>query len=151
MISGSSLGSTTATASRQGFAQIVMVSDNKVHAAGFGVVHGFVGGDASVAGQDQFCAAVDDLGQFGDVDAVRRNGADGNVIGHVRAEGCQRLHQQGGGCLPVHVEVAPDADRLLIADSQKDALDGRLHAGKFVGGAFGEQLGRGRPALFQRW
>ena len=56
---------------RQGFAQIVMIGDDKVHAAGFGVVHGFVGGDAGVAGQDQFCAAVDDLGQLRDVDAVR--------------------------------------------------------------------------------
>ena len=68
--SGSILGSTLQP-HLAGFAQIVMIGDDEVHAAGFGVVHGFVSGDAGVTGQDEFCAAVDDLGQFGDVDAVR--------------------------------------------------------------------------------
>ena len=65
-----------------------MVSDDEIYATGFGIVHGFMGGDAGVAGQDEFRAAVDDLGQFGDVDAVRGDGADGDVVGDIRAEGC---------------------------------------------------------------
>ena len=48
------------------------------------------------------------------------------------------MHKQGSGCLPIHVEVAPDADQLLSTDGLQDALHGRLDAGE---GDRGEAVG----------
>ena len=110
-----------------------MIGDDEVHATRFSIINGFVSGDASVTRQDQFEAAVDDFGQLRDVDAVRGDGPDGDVVCHVRAEHLQSLHQQGSGGLAVHVEVTPDTNLLATADSQKDALDGEPHASELEG------------------
>ena len=45
-----------------------------------------------------------------------------------RAEVAQHRHEQRGRSLPVHVEVAPDADRLACPDRPADARDRPAHA-----------------------
>jgi hypothetical protein len=86
-----------------------------------------VGGDAGIAGQDKFCAAVDDLGQLREVDAMRRYGPDRDVVRHICAEGLQGLDQQSSGGLAVHIEVSPDANSICFAYSQQYRFHGPLH------------------------
>jgi hypothetical protein len=109
----------------------VVVGDDDIHAAGVAVVDGVVGGDAGVAGEDEFCAVVDDGSEGFDMNAVTLFSSDGDVIDDVRIQGAQGLHEQGGGGLPVHVEIAPDADAFLVADSQIDEVNCFFNAGEW--------------------
>src|SRR5512143_3661648 len=94
--------------------EFVMVCDDHVDAAGIGVVDGFIGGNAGVAGEDEFGAAVDDRLEGIDVNSMTLLAADGNVVNDVRAQQLERLHQHGRGRLSVHVEVAPATAGLMF-------------------------------------
>ncbi len=55
--------------------------------------------------------------------AVTFLAANRDVMDNLRTEGLQCLHQQGGGCLSIHVEVTPNTDHLTFAYSHVDTLD----------------------------
>ncbi|MBV6467733.1 MAG: hypothetical protein PGMFKBFP_03103 [Anaerolineales bacterium] len=110
------------------FSQVVMVGDDHVHAARVGVVNRRVRGDARVAGDDERRAVVNDGLETLHVDAVTLLAADRDVVHNLRSNAAQRLDEQRGGGLSVHVEVAPNADGLAPARSQVDARDGRVDA-----------------------
>ncbi len=125
--------------------EIVMVGNDHVHAARAGVVYGLVSGDARVAGEQELRAVVEDRLESLDVNAVTLLAAYRDVVNDVRAECLKRLYQHCGGGLPVHVEVAPDADNFLFADGVVDALDGRLDIWeRSEGNRIGMEEGAGR-------
>ena len=99
-----------------------MVGDEDIHAARVAVVNGIVGGDARIAGDEEFDAAIEDRRERIDVDAVAFPAANGDVVDDIRGKGLERLHQQGSGGLPIHVEVTPDADAFAPAGSQQDSF-----------------------------
>src|SRR5687768_4879602 len=107
-----------------------MIGDDHVEAARVGVVYGFVGGDASVARDNELRAVLDDGLESLDMHAVTLLAANRDVIDDISAQGLQRLHQHSCGGLPVYVEVAPDADHFVLADCLMDPLDSRLDARK---------------------
>ena len=110
-----------------------MIGDDHVHGLSVGVGDGFVGADAGVARQDQPGASGDDSLEHRDVDAVRFVGTHRDVVGDVSAQVAQGGDQYGGGGLAVHVEIAPHADRLALADGPFQAVDGLGHAWQFGG------------------
>ena len=82
-----------------------------------------MGRDARIAGQDQAGALLDQPLQALAVQAVPlltgRHAVDG-----IRAQGQQRLPQQGRRRLAVGVKVAPDGDAVALADSLPQVPDG---------------------------
>ncbi len=112
-----------------------MVGDDHLHAARSGVFHGLVGGDAGIAGQDEFCTLVNDFLQMWNIDAVTLALAHRDVVGDIRAQGMQGLDEHGRGGLPVHIEITPDANGLA-------GTDGALHP-VCGGGKPGQVCGRG--------
>ena len=108
-------------------------------------------------------AIVNDRLETLDVYAVTLLAADRDVITDFRAQRAQGLHQQGGGGLPIHIEVAPDADDFVPACSQIEALDcsgdarvrcgfevGKRCRGEFVGMEKGAGGGRVAEAACRR-
>jgi len=122
---------------RQERGQVVVVGDDQVHAARAGVLHRLVGVDAGVAGDNQLHAVVDQALQPGQVDAMPLLGAQGDVKTHLPAQAAQRLHQQRGCGLAIHIEIAPDGDALAGVDGPLDAFDGLRHAGQVKGRGWG--------------
>ena len=93
------------------------------HAARVGILYGFVGSDAGVTRQQKFCAIVDDRFKRLDMNAVTFFSAHGHVVNDIRIQRTQCLHQQSRGGLSVHVEVAPDADFVSVADRLVNEVD----------------------------
>ena len=122
----------------------MMIGDNHIHTAGVTVINGVVGGDACVTGDDQLRAIIDDGSKRLNVNAVTLLAANGDVMHNVRAEGAKRLHKQCSGCLPIHIEVAPNADLFVGVDSLKNAFDGGFDVWKWCrGGCVGMKEGAG--------
>jgi len=71
----------------------MMVGDDDVHAARVGIVNGFVGGDACVAGDDQLCAVINDWLERFNMNAVALFSANRDVVNDICAGGLQGLHQ----------------------------------------------------------
>ena len=123
-----------------------MVGDDHVHAARVGVIDGSMSGNAGIAGEDQGSAILDDRLERLDVNAVTLSAADGDVVHKVRIQRPQCLYQQGRGRLPIHVEIAPDADPLPGMDSLLDPFHGRFDTGEGDGcEQFRVQEGAGLP------
>ena len=110
-----------------------MVGDDDIKSVGVGVVDRFVGGDASIAGEKQFRAALDDGLERLDVNAVAFFSADGDVITHICIQGSQGLNKQCCGCLPINIEVTPDADFFSALDGGSNDVNGFFDIGKLRG------------------
>ncbi len=115
---------------RQCGRQGVVVGDHHVNPARVGIVNRLVFADAGVAGEDHVCALVDQALQVGQIDPVPRAETVGDVVSHLRARSAQRRDEQGGGRLPIDVEIAPDGDQLALPDGAAEALDGTIHVGQ---------------------
>ena len=100
----------------QGFGEIVMVGDEHIHAARAGIFHGRMGGDAGIAGQDEFCAAVNDLLQVGNIDPVALVLPHRDMEGDIRMQFLERLDEDGRGGLAIRIEITPDADGCMGVD-----------------------------------
>ena len=107
-----------------------MIGDDNIHAARVGVLNRFVGGDARVAGDEEFDSAIENRGQRFDMNAVTLLAANGDVIHDIRFEGLERLHKQSSGGLSVHVKVAPDADFIFLFKMMLDDLYGCFNVRK---------------------
>ena len=135
---------------RQDGRQVVVIGDDHVHAARPGIRGGLDRGNAGVAGEDQPRARVDDLRQDRHADAVTLGRSDRDMVRHAAAQIGQRRDQQRRGGLAVHVEVAPDADRLASTNCGFQPIGRGSQSGQRVGrggrvrGGIEEGAGRGR-------
>src|SRR5688572_17093640 len=103
---------------RKCFAKIVMICDDYIHAARVGIVYGFVGSNACITGEDQFCAIINNWLKRLDMNAMPLLAANGYIKSDVRFHGSKRLYQQCRGSLSIHIKVAPNADGFIILYSR---------------------------------
>lgn len=73
------------------------------------------------------------LAQHVDLYAVPVLQPAGDMVAHVRAEAAQRIDEQRGRRLAVHIEVAPDEHLLAVAHGVQKALRRRAEVGQVVG------------------
>src|SRR5689334_1523617 len=103
-----------------------MVRNDHIHTARVDVVNGFVGRNSRIASNDETRAIIKYRLKSLDVNAMTLLAANRDVINDIRTECLERLHEQCCGGLTVHVEVAPDADGLMVTNRLTDAIHGRF-------------------------
>src|SRR5512143_770720 len=112
----------------------MMIGHDDIDTARSSVIDRFIGSDTRVAGDQELRTIVDDGLERLDVDPVAFFAADRDVINNVCAQGLQCLYKDRGGCLPIHIEVAPDTDQPIEADCLVDDLYGMFNSGEWSGG-----------------
>ena len=90
--------------------------------------------DAGIASQQQLNSLVDQLFKYGQVEAVCLAYAHGDVESNAGAQVLQGSDQQGGGSLPVHIEVTPNADQLASLDRRFQYVSSLLQIGQLGAG-----------------
>src|SRR5688572_9731557 len=115
---------------RKGFAKIVMICDDYIHAARVSIVYGFVRSNARITGEDQFCAMINNWLKRLDMNAMPLLAANGYIKSDIRFHGSKRLYQQCSGSLSIHVKVAPNANGLIFLYSRIYARHGLFNPRK---------------------
>ena len=118
---------------RELFFAFVVVGDDHVHTQAGGVSRLGQGGDAAVHGDDEGHALQRQLLHGLVVHAVALGETVGDVIAHVAPLRPEIMGEQTGGGDAVHVVVAVDGDRLLVAQRPPDAGGRQIHVFHQVG------------------
>ena len=92
------------------FWQVVMVGDEHIHAVCAGVIHCCVGSDAGIAGQDEFCAALNDFLQVAGINPVALAFPHRDMKSNIGMQFLESLNENGRGGLAIRIEIAPNTD-----------------------------------------